>query len=251
MKKIFLGKSIIIPLTSLGLLALFFSCDNRKTRPVSNVKSDSLKLVKSKDTYDLREESLDSLDKVHELQKAEIENRIKQSCAKNSSEKMDTISVSSVEKEKIRAFIKTFYESMELSKNESEQAYISGAEFSKDNNKKLLSKTKSYSKQRVEKLTGNYHPYFNIFLDRIKYIYEKDTVIYCRTVVMYWIYETGTFTNEEEIQLSLENGAYNITNWYDIQPLSFDNGGPERAKVYGTESFGPSELYIILGNNLK
>lgn len=144
---------------------------------------------------------------------------------------------------KIGAYIKSFYQSLELSDKENQNAEENATPFPKKEFKKFLSTCKSYSKKRIKELTGDYHPRYNIELLEISNILILDTIIVVETKVEYGIYELGVFINIEEIQLGFNKEKMEILGWYDINPIKFIKGN------FGDSE--PKELYTILGSNFK
>lgn len=183
--------------------------------------------------------------------RTELELRIRLSAHNDSLINKDSSRISANDKLRIKNYVVSFYQSLELSKEETQKAYETGANFSNDTYKQFLSSAKSYNKKRVGSLTGIYHTHFYIELLGIEDIYIKDNLFCVQTLVFYSIFENGDYTNKEEVQIKEVNNALILINWFDIQPLKVNKGGPDQAEAYGTENLKPADLYLSLGENLK
>lgn len=79
---------------------------------------------------------------------------------------------------------------------------------------------------RLAALTGEYHTYYNVNLEKIYSVHFKNDSSYTVAVlVTYFVYEVGRIKSEEEIDVVFNRGALEISGWYDISLSAFDEAG--------------------------
>lgn len=137
-------------------------------------------------------------------------------------------------------FVRSFYESMELSQKEVEKLMETGDDnFPQSKINKLKSMNVFNAKQRVKNLTGIYYDRYYVELKDIDSISVNDTQIKAYTTVLYGLYETGKFYNIERIDISdKNNGELKITKWIDLKLLKM-----ELKDYEGLENFSEKDFY--------
>jgi|SRR5690554_572481 len=144
------------------------------------------------------------------------------------------------ERIRIEDFVKTFYESMELSKKEVEKLIETDDDsFIQSKINKLKNLSVYNTKERVKNLTGVYHDRYYIQLNSIDSISINDEQIKVYTTILYGLYEIGTFYNIERIDISAKNnGQLKITGWEDLKLSEM-----ELKDYEGLENFSEKDFY--------
>jgi hypothetical protein len=190
--------------------------------------------------YERQKEIQDSLD----LQK-EIDKIIEDSLANVNIECPNFFIITdklNLDKE-VKKFIQTFYNSLELTDEENREAFINGKAFTKTDWKKYLNNTVNYSKDKLNTLIGQYHDHYQINLLKINSIKIENNNLIVSTLVQYFIHETATFNNIEEIIFTNSQNKTFLKGWYDVEPKLVE-------KLVDDE-FNSEELYKIIGSNKK
>lgn len=143
----------------------------------------------------------------------------------------------------IEIFVNNFYNSLEQSREENEEAYDNHSKFKRDDWKFFLYDGISFSSKRLECLTGKYHFLVSISLENILDIIRYPDKIIVRTNVVYFISEEGEFWNEEELIFIKDSSGPIFVGWFDIKPKLIRNEYVRRDDAVDTD------LYYILGNN--
>ena len=155
--------------------------------------------------------------------------------------------------QKVNKFVKDFYASLipmnteGLTEDEIAAAYKKGGE-SHSNWKSFLatnipfSQKQTYSEQKITNLTTDNHSHYSIKLKEILATDFNGNQAYVKVNIEYYIYETGTFFNEEIIRVNLADNK--ITGWYDVKPTLI-----EKLEYDGNENLTGEDLYRILGSN--
>lgn len=144
----------------------------------------------------------------------------------------------------VKALIISFYQSLELTKLENEEAYLADEPpfFDLTDFNELIENQAIYSSKRVENLSNEYHYLTNIYLVKILEITNKEGYAEVKTLVDYEISEMGTFQNIELIKINFN--SCKISEWKDIELNSMD-----LAPYEGMESFTEEDFYDWIGSN--
>ena len=149
-----------------------------------------------------------------------------------------------VDEGKIKAFVTKFYASLELSPELNEKHYIEGGvKFNIDIFNEFIDDGSIYSKKRVSNLTGDYHDRYSIMLVSIDLIESDDKIIEVSTTVEYSISELGTFQNEENLSININQGDLIINKWEDNKVKKM-----EVAEYEGLENFNEKDFYKAIGS---
>jgi hypothetical protein len=143
----------------------------------------------------------------------------------------------------VKKFIQTFYNSLELTEEENREAFINGKAFTKTDWKKYLNNSVNYSKDKLNTLIGQYHDHYQINLLKINSIKIENNKLIVSTLVEYFIHETATFNNSEEIIFTNSQNKTFLKGWYDVEPKLVE-------KLVDDE-INSDELYKIIGSNKK
>ena len=167
--------------------------------------------------------------------------------------KLDSVSnftrrLDSINNFPITDFVHSFYNSLELSKEENERQYNEGGvNFDLDNFHTLISENAMYSTERVDNLSDDsYHDRYYIGLLSVGEIVDIGGRILVKTKVLYYIYELGSFYNEEVLHLLPNGSGYKLNGWYDKGLYEIALRGYE-----GTEDFNESDFYKMMGSANK
>ena len=143
----------------------------------------------------------------------------------------------------VRKFVEAFYKSLELTEEENREAFINGNPFTKTDWRKYLNNTVNYSKDKLNTLIGPHHDYHNIKLLKINSVRVENNNLIVSTLVEYFIHETATFNNSEEIIFTNSQNKTILKGWYDLEP--------KLVEKLADADINSEELYKIIGSNKK
>ena len=145
-----------------------------------------------------------------------------------------------VKRKKVEDFVKTFYESMELTQPEVEKLMETyDDDFLQAKIDKLSNMNAFKTKERVKNLTGMYHDRYYVELIKIDSININDNQIKAYTTVLYQLDEVGSFYNLERIDISEKsNEDFQILDWSDLKLSKM-----ELKDYEGLEDFSEKDFY--------
>lgn len=130
----------------------------------------------------------------------------------------------------VNRFVKQFYGSLELSREDNNEVYSGGLnlKFSRNEFEAHLAEGAYYNEKRVDLLISkyDYHTYYYIELEDIISISpllqeinneSSDSLIYVITEVVYYHYEGNTYHNKEQLTLVLSQNQLFLKRWDDIE----------------------------------
>ena len=135
----------------------------------------------------------------------------------------------------VNRFVKQFYGSLELSREDNNEVYSGGLnlKFSRNEFEAHLAEGAYYNEERVDLLISDYHTYFYIKLEDIISISPllqeinnelSDSLIYVITEVVYSNYEGNAYHNKEQLTLVLSKNQLFLKRWDDIELVKMVHG---------------------------
>lgn len=149
-----------------------------------------------------------------------------------------------VNADETKIFVSKFYASLELSTELNQKHYEEGGvKFNKTIFNGFIDEGSIYSKERISNLTGDYHDRYSIRLVSIDLIESDNNNIEVSTTVEYSVYELGTFLNEENLSININQGKLIINKWEDRKVKKM-----EVAEYEGLENFNEKAFYKTIGS---
>ena len=137
----------------------------------------------------------------------------------------------------VTRFVKQFYGSLELSREDNNEVYSGGLnlKFSRNEFDAHLAEGAYYNEKRVDLLTDKYgyHTHFHLELDDILSISpllkeinneSSDSLFYVITEAVYSTYEGNTYHNKEQLTLVLSKNQLFLKRWDDIELVKMVHG---------------------------
>lgn len=146
--------------------------------------------------------------------------------------------------DKTKIFVSKFYASLELSTKLNQKNYEEGGvKFDINIFNGFIDEGSIYSKERVSNLTGDYHDKYSIALVSIDLIESDNNTIEVSTTVEYSVSELGTFLNEENLSININQGNLIINKWEDRKVKKM-----EVSEYEGLENFNEKDFYKTIGS---
>ena len=163
------------------------------------------------DTLTLQNQNITSNSKDLELENIELKSTIKRLS--------DSIGNQKSGNEEVLKFVKDFYSSLELTKEENQRNYEYGdVKFNLSRFNSMVDGTSKYP-IRVKNLTGEYHDRYYISLEKVLSIVKVEGVFLVFTEVNYSISEMGDFINLECLEIKNNSGTLLLSVWNDVNLL--------------------------------
>ena len=144
----------------------------------------------------------------------------------------------------IKGYVKKFYSSLELSPElNKKNIEVGGVKFSTDKFNSCVNKLSEYSKERINKLTGEYHGMCNIELLTIDSVYIENDIVNVLSTIEYQVQELGGFQNQEHLIITIVQGELKLKKWLDVRLFKMELG-----EYDGLENFGEADFYKFIGS---
>ena len=144
----------------------------------------------------------------------------------------------------IKGYVRKFYSSLELSPElNKKNIEVGGVKFNTDKFNSCINKLSEYSKERINKLTGEYHGMCNIELLNIDSVYIENDIINVFATIEYQVQELGGFQNQEHLIINIIQGELKLKKWLDVRLFKMELG-----EYDGLENFSEVDFYKFIGS---
>ena len=143
-------------------------------------------------------------------------------------------------------FLNYFYSSLELSEEDNQKHYLDGnVKFDLGGFYEITDSGATYSRERVGKLSGEYHDRYHIEFGGIDSHTVRSGRIIVTSKAVYSMYEMGTFVNLESFVLVRDENTYalKMTEWKDVKVIEMALSGYD-----GMENFQAADFYDSIGS---
>lgn len=144
----------------------------------------------------------------------------------------------------IKGYVTRFYSSLELSPElNKKNIEVGGVKFNTDKFNSCINKLSEYPKERINKLTGEYHGMCNIELLNIDSVNIENEIINVYVTIEYQAQELGQFQNQEHLIINIIQGELKLKKWLDVRLLKMELG-----EYDGLENFSEVDFYKFIGS---